>query len=224
MPDYLIESFEYAVLVLLVLLTIMLVIVLIMSLRHAKYLTNRKYRISTLFEHEPMIGKETFAIHVFNNNLTDSRLSGLGYIYKHQTIDYYKTYLKQIESSLAGKIVIPTRDSIKVDVDIDRLLEVIELYNHNKLRVKKLKCFVTDALGMTTVTNAKTIRKVIRIKLKDKRKQKKREKVLQREKQKEERRSEEARIREDKKESRKARFDRARIRIREFLGKIKKKR
>lgn len=224
MPEYLIESFEYAVLLFLVTLTVMLLVVMIMSLRHAKYLTNRKYRILTLFELEPMIGKETFAIHVFNNNLTDSRLSGLGYIYKHQTIDYYKTYLKQMESSLSGKIVIPTRDSIKVDINIDRLLEVIELYNHNRTRVKKLKCFVTDALGLTTVTNAKTIRKVIKIKLKDKRKRKKRDEALQREKQKEERRIEEARRQEERKEIRKARFDRAKIRIREFLGKIKKKR
>ena len=174
MLDNIREIFEIFMLGLLVVVALLVTRLLILNKSFARYFSNKKYRLQSLDEFEPLSKTESFSIHVFNNNLTDARITGVGFIYKHQTIDYYKAYLKQINTPLDGKIMIPTRDSIKIHVNIQPLLDIISDANAGKNRVRKLECFVTDSLGLTTTIKAKTIRKVIKRKLRSLSKQAKR--------------------------------------------------
>ncbi len=222
MSEFIREVFELSVLILLLVLLFVAIIIMIKTFGFSKYLSSRKYRISTHFEYEPISQKEMFTILVYNNNLTDSRLAALGYMYKHQTIDYYKTYLKQIDYSLEGKIVIPSRDSIKIKIDIDSLLAVINDYNYGKIKTKSLKCFVTDALGMTTTVKAKTVRKVIKRKLKKAKVIKRDQKIEQIKKQKQERLAQKKIRKEARVQKRLAKREKIRVWFKEKLNKVKR--
>ncbi len=217
------EIFEYAVMGLLVLLIVLAIATLVLNIGFSKYLRSRKYRITTKSEYEPTSGLETFTIHIFNNNLTDTRLAAFGYTYKHRTIDYYKTYLKQIETSAQGKVVIPSRDAIKVRVDIDSLLSVIRDYNDGTVKVKPLKCFVTDTLGMTTHTNAKPIRKVIKKKLVELRDEARKARKAQLSAQREERREQRKKAAEMRKNQWKVRKERCIMWVKERWSRLRKR-
>ena len=217
MPEFVIESFEWSVLAFLSIISLAVLVLLIINIRYKRLLTSRKYKIKTDYEFEPLSKKEIFTIQIYNNNLTDARLAGLGYIYKNQTIDYYKTYLKQINYALDGKIMIPSRDSIKVEIDIDSLMTVIKDYNQGKTRVKKLICFVTDSLGVTTTVKAKTIRKVIKNKLKAEKKAQEAAKRAQLKKQEEENLRARNKAAERRMQKRKERWQRWYVWLKEHL-------
>ncbi|TVP95878.1 MAG: hypothetical protein EA374_03085 [Acholeplasmatales bacterium] len=162
MMEFMREIFEWLVLAALAGLLILSIRVLWLSRSIKQYFVNRKYKVETLYEHDPLHQEETYAIRIFNNNVSDTRIVAVGYFYKDRTIDYYASYLKQIGSSPTSRVVIPSREAIKVTVDGTSLMEAIEVANAGKRRIKTLRCFVTDVFGMTTTIKARKLKKIIK--------------------------------------------------------------
>lgn len=153
------EYFEY--IVFFILLGIIVLEFIIISYNHffSKHFSNKKFHIQSGYEIEPMTKTKRFSITIFNNNINDTRITGFGFMYKNQNIDYYKTYLKEKELPNDAKIIIPSRDCIGSDVDVNNLKVIIYDINRGKYRVRDLKVFVTDSLGLTTQARAKSIKK-----------------------------------------------------------------
>ncbi len=162
MMEFIREMYEWLVLALLIGVLSLTFRILWLSRNMKQYFVNRKYKLETLYEFDPLHQEATYTIRVFNNNVSDTRIVAVGYYYKDRTIDYYASYLKQIEAKPDSRVVIPSRDAIKVVVEGASLMAAIEDVHAGKGRLKTLRCFVTDVFGMTTTIKARKLKKIIK--------------------------------------------------------------
>lgn len=168
---FIIENFELILTILLVVLIVVMLIVLSYSYHISKFFSNRKFRIIGRYEYEPTTATNQFVLQLFNNNVNDSRLIGFGFMYKEQTIDYYKTYFTQKQLDLPQQLIVLSRDSFRMHLQAKDLETIIYDYNKGRRRIAKIYVYATDSQGITTTSIAHEIRKIIVKDLKEKIKQ-----------------------------------------------------
>ena len=164
--DFIIENFEYIAIFLLVALVVIGAFVLVYVLHVSNYFSNRKFRILGRYEYEPLTLTKEFVIQVFNNNINDSRIVGFGFMYKEQTVDYFKTYsqLKGLDPS--KQMMVLSRDSFELHVASHDLETIISDYNKGKKRVSMIRVYAIDYQGIVTKSNARNIRRVVAMNIK----------------------------------------------------------
>jgi len=161
MLEDLLKYYEYLVLVIIV-LVLFIGYLNAMSLRKiSKYFSSQQFQITSIFEIDPVSLTETFTIGVFNNNINDSRIVALGLAYKDKNIDYFSTYIKQESLGSDSKIVIPSRDSIRLRIDCKTIKTIIRDFNQGTNKTAKVEVYAIDSLGITTISNSSSIRKNI---------------------------------------------------------------
>ena len=155
------ENFEVIVVIFFILSIVLSVLILGLNKYFAMYFSNKKFEIKSSAEINAFDSTKEFAIQIFNKNINDIRVSGFGYVYKGQNIDFYQSYLKQKELPLEHKIVISSRDYLSAKIDMQLLKKIISNINKGSLKVDKVQVYVTDALGLTTTSVSKQVRKQI---------------------------------------------------------------
>lgn len=161
MIDELLKYYEY--LVLLIIVAVLFIGYLNARSLHkiSKYFSSQQFQITSIFEIDPVSLTETFTIGVFNNNINDSRIVALGLAYKDKNIDYFSTYIKQENLGSDSKIVIPSRDSIRLRIDCKTIKTIIRDFNQGKHKTAKIEVYAIDSLGITTISNSSSIRRNI---------------------------------------------------------------
>ena len=110
MVDLIKENFEIIVVVAFILVLILLATVLSFNSYLTKAFSNKKFHVISSFEIDALKNTKTFVINIHNKGINDIRISGFGFIYKGQTIDFYKRYIVDNALPLDFKIVISSRD------------------------------------------------------------------------------------------------------------------
>ena len=168
--------------ILFILVAVLLLMILSFNRYFAKYFSNRKFQINTSFQVDAESQEKQFVISIFNKNINDVRVSGFGYVYQNQNIDFYKSFLKAEELPNDHKIVIPSRDFIFAKIDVMTLKTIISDINKGNTSVRSLKVFVTDSQGLTAQARAKAVRKQLHYHLEKDRIERLKEEIIQTEK------------------------------------------
>jgi hypothetical protein len=160
------EYYEIIVIVLFIAAFVLLALILSMNRYFAMYFSNKRFKIISSYEVNANDGNKYFSIAIYNNNINEVRLSGFGYVYQDQNIDFYKNYL--IDHSLPSdhKLVIHSRDFLTTRIDVNQLKTIISDINKGTLDVKGMKTFVTDSLGLSTTAKAKQVQDQLYVMLK----------------------------------------------------------
>lgn len=165
MPEYV----EYLIISIaaLSLIAIGLAAFLIIKVQYiTQYFNNRKFKLSMKLEVDPESHKDKFVFHIFNNNLNDARVSDLGIGYDQESITFYKDKMERESLEESDWLVIPTRDSISIEIDVKKTYELILERNKGTYRLKKVRIYVIDAAGFETRVKArdfvKTIKKMLK--------------------------------------------------------------
>jgi len=163
--EFIRDNFEVIVIVMFVAAFILLSLILSMNKYFAMYFSNKRFKIISSYEVNANDGHKYFSIAIYNNNINEVRLSGFGYVYRDQNIDFYKNYL--IDSNLPHdhKLVIHSRDFLATRIDVTQLKSIISDINKGSLVVTGMKTFVTDSLGLTTTAEAKQVQDQLNIML-----------------------------------------------------------
>lgn len=162
MLEDLLEYYEYLVLIIIVVTLIVAYFNFHSLKRISKYFSSQRFQVTSFYEINPVTMKENFTIGVFNNNINDSRVVALGLMYKNRNIDYFNTYLKQENLGSNSKIVIPSRDSVRLHIDCTEIKTIIRDFNQGKNQTKRIEVYVIDSLGITTSIKSTSIRKNIK--------------------------------------------------------------
>lgn len=156
--DFIKEHVEYVITIGFILTTILVTIILTMNVKMSKYFSNKKFRVRSFSDLNPVNQERHFSIHIFNNNVNDVRITALGFMYQNQSIDYYQSYLLDQELPTDYKVSIISRGFIVVKVSIDQLKNLITDINKNKFKVTKISTYIIDSLGLLTVIPANQVR------------------------------------------------------------------
>ncbi len=160
------DNFEIIVILLFILSFILLAIILSMNKYFAMYFSNKRFKIHSHYEVNAYDGRRDFTITIFNNNINEVRLSGFGFVYKDQNIDFYKNYLLDHSLPTDHKLVIHSRDYLTSRIDVNQLKSIISDINKGSLDVSSMKAFVTDSLGLSATAKAKQVKDEVRKMLK----------------------------------------------------------
>jgi|AntRauTorckE6833_2_1112554.scaffolds.fasta_scaffold13071_2 hypothetical protein len=140
----------------------------------AKHFSNQKVNVKAAYNHDMTTNSPSIMLTVNNQNVNDLKLIGIGFIYKEQTIDYFKTAIKERGTEKTGQLIIDSRDAIKIPVDVASLKNIIHDLNEGSKGVKNLEVFATDVSGTQSKRKAKSIRRMIKKLLKQDRLERKR--------------------------------------------------
>ena len=153
------DNYAEITVILFIIVTILLLMILSFNRYFVKYFSNKKFQINTSYQVDAASQEKQFVISIFNNNINDVRISGFGYVYQNQNIDFYKNYLEAEDLPKDHKIVIPSRDFIFAKINVLTLKTIISDINRGDTGVRSLNVFVTDSLGLTAQAKAKAVRK-----------------------------------------------------------------
>ncbi len=160
------EYFEYIVLAFLFLLLVLISVLITYNRFFSKYFSNRKFRVKSLSQVNPETNEKKFTLSIYNNNINDIRVTGFGFLYQKQNIDYYQTYLVINKLSKDTKLMISSRDLITLPVEVEALKVILKDMNKGKFHLKRLRVFVTDSLGLSTITSSPFVRRQVQYLLK----------------------------------------------------------
>jgi hypothetical protein len=165
------ENFELVTIILFTVVILILTRVYIYNVFYAKYFTNKKFQIRSTYEIDPKNQRNNFVIYVYNKNINDVSINSLGFLYRNQSIDYFKKIKEELIPKEDIKLVIPSRDAIKVLVPVDQFESIIYDNNRGKKTISKIMTYVTDTLGVQTKFLSKSVRSIVvrdfKIKLKE---------------------------------------------------------
>jgi hypothetical protein len=153
------ENFELIVVLLFILLIFLSSLILSFNKYFAMYFSNKKFQIVSSSEINALNGTKDFSIQIFNKNINDIRVSGFGYVYKGQNIDFYHNFLDSRNLPQDHKIVISSRDYLSAKINMQLLKTIVSDINKGSKSVESIKTYVTDALGLTTISNSPQVRK-----------------------------------------------------------------
>lgn len=159
--DFIIENFEYIALVLLLIIVAIVIAIVVYVTHISNYFSNKKFRILGRFEYEVQTANKEIVLQVFNNNINDTRIVGFGFIYKEQSIDYFKTYAKLHELDPHKQLIVISRESFQLHIPSKELETIILDYNKGKRRVSSIKVYAIDYQGIITKSEANSVRKII---------------------------------------------------------------
>ncbi|MEW6609167.1 MAG: hypothetical protein AB1414_17275 [bacterium] len=160
--EFIREHFELIVILLFVVSFVLLSIILSMNKYFAMYFLNKRFKIKSNYEVNAYDGQKDFTITIFNNNINEVRLSGFGFVYKDQNIDFYQNYLRDHNLPLDHKVVIHSRDYLTARIKVEQLKVIISDINKGSNDLSVIKVFVTDSLGLSTASKSKQVKDQIR--------------------------------------------------------------
>lgn len=173
------ENFEVIVILLFIVMLFLSALILSFNKYFAMYFSNKKFQIFSSSDVNALDGTKDFSIRIFNKNINDIRVSGFGYVYKGQNIDFYQSYLNNSNLPLDHKIVISSRDYLSAKIDMSLLKTIVSDINKGSLKVDQIQAYVTDSLGLTTIAKANQIKKQIHLLLTQDKKELKKNKLEQ---------------------------------------------
>lgn len=156
---FIIDNFEYFAIGFLVVTIILLFLILRYNIYLSKFFSNKKFRVYSKYQYEPSNQMKSFTLNIFNNNVNDTRIIALGFMYKNHNIDYFKTYKQEHKLPESSKVIIASRDCIINKIDAEKLKIIVSDMNKGKRRVSKIKSYVSDAQGLTFKSNARAVKK-----------------------------------------------------------------
>lgn len=160
--EFIRDNFELIVILLFIASFILLSIILSMNKYFAMYFLNRRFKIKSNYEVNAYDGQKDFTITIFNNNINEVRLSGFGFVYKDQNIDFYQNYLLDHNLPLDHKVVIHSRDYLTARIKVEQLKVIISDINKGSSDLSNIKVFVTDSLGLSTNSKSKQVKDQLR--------------------------------------------------------------
>jgi hypothetical protein len=221
--EFLKENFEIIMLVSLIVIVLMISVVISLNRYFMSYYLTKKFKIDAQYEVDAKSGNARFTIKIFNNNINDIRVAGFGFVYKNHNIDFYKKYLSINQLPDDHKLVIPSRDYIFIYISVTDLKNIIYEINEGAYKVGVLSAFVTDSLGLTTVSQTKTIKKRLYLELKKDYRDKKRKIKEAKKRDALEKKILKKKRKQEKKLVLKEKIDKVKIRFKNFISMFKKR-
>lgn len=165
MPEY-IEYLIISLVALALIMAVLLVVVILKVQYLRQYFNSRKFKLSMKLEVDPVTHKDKFVFYIFNNNLNDARVTDLGIGYDQESITFYNEVLKKQQLEVGDWLIITTRDSVSIDIDVAKTYQLILERNKGIYRLKKVRVYVIDSSGFETRVRArdfvKTLKKMLK--------------------------------------------------------------
>jgi hypothetical protein len=139
----------------------LIVVLLILQNIVSGYFSSKKFAVKSKHKVEPLTGEEKFELMVFNNNVNEARILSFGFLYRSNSIDFFDTYLKSQNLDSDVKVIITSRDFIKLEIEALLLQELVAKHNDGKVRVEPVFAYVTDIGGHIIKNPAREVRKII---------------------------------------------------------------
>jgi len=137
------------------------VVLLIMQYTVTGYFSNKKFAVKSKHTVEPLTGEEKFELMVFNNNVNEARVLSFGFFYRSNSVDFFETYIKNEKLPKDIKLIITSRDFIKLEIEAKRLQDLIEKHNDGKIGVAPVYGDVTDVAGNVIKYPAREVRRIV---------------------------------------------------------------
>ncbi len=150
-----------AITVIVVIILGMLVAILVLQNIVSGYFSSKKFAVKSKHKVEPLTGEEKFELMVFNNNVNEARILSFGFLYRSNSVDFFDTYLDRADLKKEGKILIDSRDFIKLEIEAKHLQEIIARHNDGRVRVAPVQAYVTDVSGNIIKYGAREVRRII---------------------------------------------------------------
>lgn len=160
--EFIKNNFEIIIIVLSIIMLLILIRVYLYNVYYSKYFTNKKFQVRSTYEINPKDQSKNFVIYVYNKNINDVSINSLGFIYRDQSIDYFKKIKEELIAKDDMKLVIPARDAIKVIVPVDEFELIIYENNRSKKKIGSILCYVTDTLGVQSKYKAKSVQYIVK--------------------------------------------------------------
>ena len=165
--EWLLANFELIVYGFLLILVVMLIVNIVINRRLSTFFTNSKFKIQSSYVIEPVTKEHYVALTIYNNNLNDTRMTGFGFVYEQQNIDYYQSYLVSKKLDESVKVTIAARDSMVFKIKLDELVTTLVDINRGHFKARPIAAFITDSLGLMMVSPAREIRRHVQKRMKD---------------------------------------------------------
>jgi hypothetical protein len=124
------------------------------------YFGDKQFDLSSYYMHDPSTQTSHLILRIHNKNVHDLRLSSFGYQYKNETIDLI-SIIKKSQSSTQQTIIVQPRDYLELTFDSKPILDTIIKLNESSYKVKKIKAYVTDSMGMTSISDVAFVKAYI---------------------------------------------------------------
>jgi hypothetical protein len=125
------------------------------------YFSSKKFAVKSKHKVEPLTGEEKFELMVFNNNLIEARILSFGFLYRSNSVDFFDTYTESVKLEKDAKVIIMSRDFIKLEIEAALLQDLIKKHNDGRVRVEPIYAYVTDISGHIIKYPAREVRKII---------------------------------------------------------------
>jgi hypothetical protein len=139
----------------------LIVVLIILQNIVSGYFSSKKFSVKSKHKVEPLNGEEKFELMVFNNNVNEARILSFGFLYRSNSIDFFDTYLKTQKLDSDVKVIITSRDFIKLEIEAQLLQELVGKHNDGKVWVDPVYAYVTDISGHIIKYPAREVRRII---------------------------------------------------------------
>ena len=139
----------------------LLVYILILQMIVSGYFSSKKFAVKSKHKVEPLTGAEKFELMVFNNNVNEARILSFGFLYRSNSVDFFDTYITEAKLPKDAKIIIMSRDFIKLEIEAKLLQDLINSHNNGQVRVDMIHAYVTDVSGHIIKYPAREVRRII---------------------------------------------------------------
>ena len=139
----------------------LLIVLLIMQNIVSGYFSSKKFAVKSKHKVEPLTGAEKFELMVFNNNVEAARVLSFGFFYRSNSVDFFETYFQNEKLPADSKLIILSRDFIKLEIEAKLLQDLIEKHNDGNVWVAPVFAYVTDLSGHIIKYPAREVRRII---------------------------------------------------------------
>jgi len=125
------------------------------------YFSSKKFAVKSKHKVEPLTGEEKFELMVFNNNVNEARILSFGFLYRSNSVDFFDTFIEKEKLPKDTKVIITSREFIKLEIEAKHLQAIIAKHNDGKVRVDPVFAYVTDIAGNIIKYPAREVRKIV---------------------------------------------------------------
>ena len=125
------------------------------------YFSSKKFAVKSKHKVEPLTGEEKFELMVFNNNVNEARILSFGFLYRSNSVDFFDTFIEKELLPKDTKVIITSRDFIKLEIEAKHLQDIIRKHNDGKVRVDPVYAYVTDIGGNIIKYPAREVRRIV---------------------------------------------------------------
>ncbi len=174
--DFYTENIAYVAFLFFVILVIILLRMIQFIKKVLRYFGDKQFEVKSYYHHDLNSQTSSLMLRIYNKNIHDLRLSSFGYQYMNETIDITNLYKHQFQMSDTQTITVQPRDYLELSFNPTSVRDKIMLLNQKSYRVKPIKAYVIDALGMTSMSKVPLVRAYVQKELHHIKKERKEEK------------------------------------------------